>query len=364
MTDERPASDLDAIRHRIDSIDDAILDLLEQRAAAALEVARAKEREGRASFYDPERERRIVERLTAARPGRLPSASVRAVYREIISACLSLQKPLRIAYLGPEGTFSQMAARQLFGDAAAYWDASTIDGVFDAVVRGDTARGVVPIENSSEGSVAATVRALLHNELFIEREIVLQIAHCLLTRAPSLSAIARVYSHPQALAQCALWLHRNLPDIPTIDKASTSAAVLEALADPEGAALASRVAEDLYHLPVLCQNVQDVHDNATRFLVIGKSDANPTGNDKTTLAFSLEDSPGALRRALQSFEEEGITLTRIESHPSRERAWGYVFLCDMAGHRLDPQLGKAIDRLRAACAWVKLLGSYPRYRPA
>jgi chorismate mutase/prephenate dehydratase len=359
MTAERPRS-LDELRAEIDRIDDALLDALEQRARVVLDVARVKEAEGRASFYDPDRERRIVERLTLARRGILPVSAVRAVFREIISACLSLEQPLRVAYLGPEGTFSQLAARQLFGQAAAYWDAATIDGVFDAVAGGDASRGVVPLENSSEGSVSVTVRALLEGELVIERELVLEVSHCLLTRAGSLPKIARVYSHPQALGQCGLWLRRNLPDVPTIQKSSTSAAVLEALADPEGAALGSKLASELYGLPALCEGVQDDKANATRFVVIAKADAPPTGKDKTTLAFSLEDGPGALRRALGAFEEAGLSLTRIESHPSREKAWGHVFLCDLEGHRTDASVAAALGRLRAICAWVKVLGSYPR----
>ncbi len=362
MSGGDPGERLDALRGEIDALDDGILDLLQRRAGKALEVARVKEAEGRASFYDPERERRIVERLTRPGSGPLSASAVRSVFREIISACLSLQQPLRVAYLGPEGTFSQLAARRLFGQAAAYWDATTIEGVFDAVARGDASRGVVPVENSAEGPVLMTVRALLQNDLLIEREMVLEVTHCLLTRASSLPSIARVYSHPQALAQCGLWLQRNLPGVPAIQTSSTSAAVLDALGDPAGAALGSKLAGDLYGLATLCENVQDNHDNATRFLVIGKHDARPTGDDKTTLAFRLDDGPGALRRALGAFEEEGISLSRIESHPSREKAWGYVFLCDLLGHREDARVSAALERLRERAEWVKMLGSYPRFK--
>lgn len=361
MSADSPKTNLDDLRREIDSIDDDILSLLERRASVAVEVAKVKEAEGRASYYDPDRERRIVERLNSGRQGPLSALAVQAVFREIISACLSLQKPLRVAYLGPEGTFTQLAARKLFGQAAAYWDATTIDGVFDAVARGEVSRGVVPIENSSEGSVNTTLRALLQHELLIEREIVLEVAHCLLTRAASLPSVVRVYSHPQALGQCNNWLARNLPDVRIVPTSSTSAAVLEALADPEGAALGSHLAGELYGLPSLCENVQDNKDNATRFLVIGARDAAPTGDDRTSLAFSLEDGPGVLRRALGAFEDEGISLTRIESHPSREKAWGYLFFCDMLGHRTDPRVNAAIERLRASCSWVKMFGSYPRY---
>lgn len=351
---------LDRLRADIDAIDDGILALLEQRAELALEVATAKQAAGLAAYYDPERERRIVARLDAASRGRLSGTAVHAVFREIISACLSLQQPLRVAYLGPEGTFTQLAARELFGRGAEYRDATTIFGVFDAVARGHAARGVVPIENSSEGSVASTLRALVQHELLIERELVLDIRHCLLTRATALSDVTRVHSHPQALGQCSAWLQRNLPMVQVLPTASTAAAVIEALADPGSAALGSSLAGDLYGLPTLVEKVQDEPDNATRFVVVSPRDAARTGDDKTTLAFRLGEGPGELRRALEAFEAEGVDLARIESQPSRERAWAYLFSCDLAGHRDDGPIQAAIARLQASGAWVKLLGSYPR----
>lgn len=350
------------LRQAIDAVDLEILRLLEQRAEIAREIAAAKEREGVPSFYDPERERRVLERIVTAAGGALPPAALRAVFREIMSACLALQMPLAVAYLGPEGTYSHVAARRLFGQAAALRDTATIEGVFDAVARGDAARGVVPVENSTEGSVAATARALLEGDLKIEREFVLEIAHALLTRAPSLPAVARVYSHPQALGQCAQWLRKNLPDAELIQRPSTAAAARDAIGDPEGAALGHRLAGELYALPVLVEGVQDRADNATRFVVVAPSDAARTGDDKTTVAFAVDDAPGALRRALAVFEEEGVSLTRIESHPSRERPWGYVFLCDVAGHRDDGPVARVVERLSNVARWVKMLGSYPWYR--
>lgn len=347
------------LRDEIDAIDDALLALLEQRAALALDVAEAKQAANLPAYYDPERERRILARLGERVQGRLAAASVHAVFREIISACLSLQQPLRVAYLGPEGTFTQQAARALFGRAADYREAPTIAGVFDAVARGQAERGVVPIENSSEGSVAATLRALVQHELLIEREVLLDIRHQLLARASSLSDIVRVYSHPQALGQCAAWLQRNLPFVSLVHTRSTAAAVVEALGDACGAAIGSALAGDLYGLPVLVEHVNDEPDNATRFVVIAARDAARTGHDKTTLAFRLGDAAGALRRALEAFEREGINLSRIESQPSRERAWDYLFSCDLDGHRDDPPVQAAIARLREGGAWVKLLGSYP-----
>jgi chorismate mutase/prephenate dehydratase len=351
---------LDDLRATIDGIDDAILELLERRADTARAVAAEKERVGRASYYDPERERSILERLVAKSRKALPDAAIRAVYREIISACLSMQRPLRVAFLGPRGTFSEMAARGLFGDAAEYVEAATIEGVFDAVTRGDASRGVVPVENSGEGSVAATLRSLVEGELRIERETVIEVAHCLLSRASSLAKVRRVYSHPQGLGQCAAWLRKNLPDATLVQKASTAGAALEAAADPEGAAIGNRLAGEHHGLDVLASDVQDSRDNATRFLVVGPKDSPRTGDDKTTLAFGLLDRPGALRAALGAFEEEGITLSRIESQPSRDRAWSYVFVCDFGGHREDEASQRALAKLGEAAATVKVIGSYPR----
>jgi chorismate mutase/prephenate dehydratase len=348
------------LRVRIDAIDDQILELLEARAAIALQVAEVKRAEGRPLAYDPERERQVMDRMVAASQGRLNPTAIRSVYREIISACLALQRPLTVAYLGPEGTFSQMAARTLFGDAAVYRDMASIEGVFDAVARGVATRGVVPIENSTEGSVVASVRALLHTDLMIERELVLDIAHCLLTRAAALPQVRRVYSHPQALGQCAGWLRKNLPDVEWIQTASTAAAVQQATLDPTSAAIASRLAGELAGVPALVDNVQDMERNATRFVVIGPTDALATGDDRTLVAFGLDDGPGRLRRALQAFEDEGISLSHIESHPSRDRAWNYVFVAEMAGHRTDPACERALSQLHAVCTHVRVLGSFPR----
>lgn len=353
---------LDELRALIDAIDDRILDLLEQRASVAFEIADAKARAGRAGVYDPERERKVIERLVDAHSGLLPPSAVRAVYREIISACLALQRPLTVAYLGPEGTFSQMAALRLFGESAAYRDAATIEGVFDAVARGEATRGVVPLENSTEGSVAATIRGLLHGELHIERELVLDVAHSLLSRAPNLPAIRRVYSHPQALGQCTGWLRTNLPDVEWTQTTSTAAAVEHAAADPSAAAIGSRLAGELRGLHALVQNIHDNDDNATRFVVISADDAQPTGDDRTLVAFSLDDGPGALRRALSAFEDHGISLTRIESHPNRDRAWNYLFVAEMDGHRREEPVANALDALRLVCTDVRVLGSFPRFR--
>jgi len=278
-----------------------------------------------------------------------------------MSACLAIQAPVTVAFLGPEGTFTHIAARRLFGLAARYSEAATIDGVFDAVRRGVAAFGVVPFENSTEGSVTHAVDALLDGGLFIRRELVLDVAHCLLSRTDKLTAVERVYSHPQALAQCRGWLAKNLAGASFVQTSSTAGAVRDAAADPAGAAVASSLAGELLGVPVLRERIQDRAENATRFVVLGREDAPRTGRDKTTLGFALRDQAGALRRALEIFDAEGVNLSRIESRPSRQKAWEYVFLVDLEGHRDDPEIGRVVARLRSRCESLTLLGSYPRH---
>jgi chorismate mutase/prephenate dehydratase len=354
---------LDDLRQRIDQLDDAILTALDERARVVAEVGQAK-RDASLPTYDPERERLILDRL-AARAGRFPPQAIRAVYREVMSACLALQEPLKIAYMGPEGTFSHAAARTLFGLAATYTETTTLEGVFDAVTRREVKHGVVPIENSSEGSVDHALDALVDGELLIRAELELEVAQCLLARATGLAGIERVYSHPQALGQCRMWLAKNLPGAQLVQSTSTAAAVREAAADGRAAAVASRLASELHGVPVLRERIQDHAENVTRFVMISTEDAPRTGHDKTTLAFSLRDGRGALMRVLAVLDEEGINLTRIESRPSREKPWDYVFLADLEGHRDDENVARARARLAERCPLVKHLGSYPRYvRPA
>jgi chorismate mutase/prephenate dehydratase len=351
---------LDDLRQRINDLDDEILKLLEERARVVADVAQAK-REANLPTYDPEREQQVLDRL-AARAGRFPAEAVRAVYREVMSACLALQEPLKVAYLGPEGTFSHAAARSFFGLAASYTEATTFEGVFDAVARRQAQHGVVPIENSSEGSVPHAIDALVGNDLLIRAEFELEVSQCLLTRAPGLTSIERVYSHPQPLGQCRMWLAKHLSGAQLVQTASTAAAVREAVSDAKGAAIASQLASELYGVPVLREKIQDRAENFTRFIVVSHEEAARTGNDKTSLAFSLRDGRGALLRVLSVFDEEQINLSRIESRPSREKPWDYVFLAELEGHKDDANVAKAIERLRGKCPMIKLLGSYPRAR--
>jgi len=355
---------LDDLRKRINELDDGILRLLDERAHAMADVASAKNALSLPT-YDPDRERQILDRL-AARAGRFPAGAIRAVFREVMSACLALQAPLKIAYLGPEGTFSHAAARAMFGLAATYLETTTIEGVFDAVTRHEAHHGVVPIENSSEGSVPHAVDALIDGNLLIRAELELEVAQCLLTHAVGLGAIERVYSHPQPLGQCRVWLAKNLGAAQLVQTASTVVAVREAMADTRGAAIASQLAADLYGLPIVRERIQDRPENFTRFALVSIEDAPRTGSDKTTIAFSPRDAlgRGALLRVLAIFDEEELNLTRIESRPSRAKPWEYVFLADLEGHRDDPNLARAMSRLRDRCPMLKHLGSYPRHASA
>ncbi len=349
-------------RKKIDSLDDQILGLLDQRAQIATAIGALKREAGAAVFHDPEREEQVLARLEAKGAGKFPKRAIRAVFREVISACLSLEQPVAVTFLGPEGTFSHMAARSLFGLAARYREATTIEGVFEAVRTGDARYGVVPIENSTEGSVTMTADALIESDLKVRQELVLDVAHALLARPGTpLTAIERVYSHPQPLAQCRVWLAKNLPRAQQIQTSSTVVAAREALADDRGAAIASRLAAEIVgDLEVLRDGIHDRAENATRFFVVAKEDAPRTGKDKTTIAFSVREGKGALREVLGVFDDAGINLTKIESRPSRQKRWDYVFLADLEGHRTDEAVAKALAVLAERVEFAKVLGSYPR----
>jgi chorismate mutase/prephenate dehydratase len=356
---------LDDLRAQIDSLDERILALLEKRATVVAEIGEAKQGTGQ-SFHDPEREQEVLDRVVARGAGHFPREAIRSVFREIMSGCLSIEEPITVAFLGPEATFSHVAARQLFGLAARYREATTIEGVFDAVGRAEASCGVVPVENSSAGGVASTLDALVEGSLMIRQELVLEVSLCLLSRATGVTAIERVYSHPQPLAQSRLWLAKNLGSAQIVQTTSTTAAVREALGDDRSAAIASRLASELYSLPVLCDRIQDRRENATRFVVIGREDAPPTGNDKTSIAFSVPNAAerGSLKRVLDIFDRGGINLSRIESRPKGSKVWEYVFLVDVEGHREDGPVARAIEELHGKCDMVKVLGSYPRSAPA
>jgi chorismate mutase/prephenate dehydratase len=265
-----------------------------------------------------------------------------------------------IAYFGPQGTFTHAAARSVFGAKAAYLECRTIADVFEALTQRRATHGVAPIENSTEGGVSATLDGLFESDVTISGELVLEISQFLVSNAGDLASIERVYSHPQALAQCKRWLAAHLPRVELVVSASTSAAAREAAVDPAGAAVASRLAAELSGLAILREGIQDRAENATRFVILSHADAPRTGTDKTSLVFSTPHERGALRRVLEVFDAEGLNLTRIESRPARGKRWEYVFFTDLEGHRLDPPVARALSKLKELCATVKVLGSYPR----
>jgi len=353
--------ELERLRGRIDALDTALLGLLSERADIASAVGKLKAKAARPSFHDPKREERVLARVAKHGAGRFPERAIRNVFREIMSGCLAVEDALRVAFLGPQGTFSQMAAKELFGLSARYVESTSIDGVVDSVLRGDAVYGVVPFENSTEGSVGSTHDLLLESDVYVRAEHVVPIAQSLLSRAPSLGRIERVYSHPQALGQCRLWLAKHTPRAQLVQTASTALAVQEAEADEAAAAVGSALAGQLLGVPVLRAVISDRPENATRFFVLGKGKTEPTGNDRTTLVFTAPDDnkKGALRRVLSLFEAHDVNLTRIESRPSRQRAWDYVFFADVLGHEDDANLRAALAKLRRTTKFVKVCGSYP-----
>lgn len=351
--------DLDDLRRRIDALDDRLLALLNERAALAAQVGAVKAKENRA-FFVPSREKAVVARLEAANPGPFPTASLRPVFKEVMSACRSLEQGLRVAFLGPEGTFTHMAMKHQFGLSALGLPVGTVAAVFKEVEQGRADFGVVPIENSTDGAVTHTLDTFLDSPLKISAEIILEVDQCLLGRPGlDLPAVERVYSHPQGLGQCRRWLEGNLPRAALVEAPSTAEAARMAREDAGGAAIASELAADLFDLAVLRERIQDVRENATRFLVLGTAQADPTGRDKTSLLVAAKDGPGLLFHLLQPFAEAGLNLTKIESRPSRRKAWENVFFLDVAGHASDPSLAAALKALAPLCETVKVLGSYP-----
>ncbi len=349
-----------SLRDRIDRLDDQILELLNQRASCNAEIGTLKAAEGSTPFV-PGRELEIFERLEACSEGPFPRSAIRTVFREIISASISLQRGVRVAYLGPAATYTHQAAIQQFGQMADLLPSSTTAEIFDAVESGSVEYGVVPIENSNEGVVSHTLDLFVDSPLTICAEIHVAVHHALLSKSGDPGRIKAVYSHPQGLAQCRTWLELNLGNVPQHSTHSTAQAAERVAEEEDAAAIASPVAAELYGLQAVRSQIEDHPDNTTRFLVIGEQPPLRSSRDITSLLFSIKrDEVGALYKALQPFAENGVNLTRIESRPTRARAWEYVFFCDFEGHVEDPDVAKAIEELRPRCDFVKVLGSYPQ----
>lgn len=350
---------LDDIRKQIDAIDHQLLDLLSQRADLVHEVGVVKKRDG-LQIYAPEREQALLKRLVEMNQGRLPEQSIRAIYREIMSAALALEDHLKIAYLGPEGTWTHQAAIKKFGHSVDYLPQGNFADVFDQVARRKASYGVVPIENSTEGAVSHTLDLFVDSPLHICAQILLRIEHGLMAAIPR-EQIRTLYSHPQVFGQCRNWIHKHFPHADLVEVSSTTKAA-EIARDRAGegaAALGGALAAEILGLPMLDAAIQDRATNTTRFLVIGEKTCPPTGNDRTSILFAIHDRPGSLVNALKAFDEFHINLSKIESRPSKRRDWEYIFYVDLAGHCEDSQVADALVELDKHCALVKLLGSYP-----
>jgi chorismate mutase/prephenate dehydratase len=350
---------LSELRRKVNQIDAQILDLLNRRAQIVIEIGREKE-EQKIAFYVPEREEEIHRRMASLNRGPLPNSVIRAVYREILSGCLSLERPLRVAYLGPPATFTHLASMKKFGRSAEFVPMRGIGDIFTEVEKDNADYGVVPVENSTEGMVNHTLDMFVDSDLKICGEIFLEVSHTLLSLSGKLQDIKRVYSHPQALAQSRKWLEVNLPHAELVEVFSTSAAAEMSGRDPEGAAIASDLAADLYHLARVQSHIEDYPKNYTRFLVIGKAFGPRSGTDKTSILFSIRDKVGALHRILEPLARRGINLTSIESRPSKIKAWDYIFYVDFEGFVEDPPAREVLEYLCEECSLLKVLGSYPK----
>ena len=356
--------ELATLRDNIDRIDGELVRLISERAGIAHQIGALKQ-SAQSNIYRPEREAQVLRRLADLNPGPLSAGAVQTVFREIMSACLALEQALKVAYLGPAGTYSESAARKHFGSAPTLAPCPGIDDVFRSVAAGSAEYGVVPVENSTEGAVGRTLDLLLSSPLKICGEINLPVHHNLLSKRATLDNLKCVYSHPQSLGQCQDWLNRHLPGLQRIPVSSNAEAARLAAEDEAACAIAGENAAANYALHILHTNIEDDPANTTRFLVIATHDAGLSGNDKTSLACSAQNKPGAVHKLLSPLAKHGVSMSRFESRPARGLGgvggvpWEYVFFMDVLGHREDTAVKQALDELRASAGFVKELGSYP-----
>ncbi|MBL8087114.1 MAG: prephenate dehydratase [Chthonomonas sp.] len=349
---------LDEIRTEIDLLDGELIRLLNQRAELAQEVGRVKGAD-RAPFFTPERERQIFRKLEESNPGPLNAQQLQAIYREIISAARAAEKPLDVAYWGPPGTFSNMASLQTFGSSTSHVPQESIQDVFLAVEHGQADYGVCPIENSTAGVVPETLDMFPQTNVKICAETNVDIHHHLCSFAPDLSAVKRVYAGPQPANQCKRWLRGNVPHAEIVECMPTTRAIERAMEDREGAAIANKLGAEVFQIPVLVEHIEDNPHNRTRFIVIGYNEPAKTGNDKTSLMFSLRNRPGELYRSLGAFVAHGVNMMMIESRPAQRATFEYIFYCDCAGHHSDSTVHMAIESLKLCALETTILGSYP-----
>jgi chorismate mutase/prephenate dehydratase len=353
-------ADLDGIRDEIDTLDLQLLALMSRRGQLAAAAGAIKRQGDAGDVYRPEREARLLRRIAQQNPGPIPDGALLRVFTELVSACRALELPMTVAFLGPQGTYTEAAALKHFGHGVQTSPVATIDSVFRDVESGNCAYGVVPVENSTEGMVSHTLDMFLQSQLTLCGEVLLPIQHCLLSHCAAADAVTVVYSHQQSLGQCRKWLDANLPGVRRQAVSSNAEAARMAASEPGSAAIAGRVNADLYGLPVLAANIEDEPGNTTRFLVISKAGAAASGDDKTSMVFSFRNRPGGLCQAIEVFASRGIDMTRIESRPSRLERWNYVFYVDVEGHRTDEQVSQALEELAARVDYLKIVGSFPR----
>ncbi len=349
---------LEDLRKQIDALDEQIVDLLNQRARIVIEIGKIKNAQG-TPVYSPDREKAVLEKVRNANRGPLPNGTIEAIYRELMSGSFALEKPLRIAFLGPEGSYSHLAAMGKFGASVEYEAVTDIRGVFEEVMKAHADFAIVPIENSTGGGVIDTLDALVDSDVRICAEINRFIHHNLMANCP-LEAIERVYSKPEVFSQCQRWLSETGLMTKTIAVASTSKAAELARSEPSAAAIGSSLAAELYGLKLVCANIEDNPHNVTRFFVIGKESAKPTGDDKTSVMFITADKPGALVDVLEAFRSENVNLSFIQSRPSKKRNWEYYFFADAKGHVQDENVRRALAKAADHCLRLNVLGSYPQ----
>lgn len=347
------------LRKQIDILDSKIVAYLNKRSQVTLKIRNLKKKAGK-GIYSPEREQEVIRRIKNVNKGPLPNCSLEAVYREIMSGALALERPLRIAYLGPEATFTHLAAIKKFGSQLEYLPCDSIASVFREVEKANADYGVVPIENSIEGAVTHTLDMLIDSDLTICSEVMMKVAHNLLSNYAK-EKITKIYSNPQVFAQCRIWLKENFPNVEMIDTSSTAKAAQIAKVEKNSGCIANILAANVYNLKVIARNIEDYSSNITRFLVISSNKAaGPTGRDRTSVVFSIKDKVGALYGILAPFKKYGINLTKIESRPSKKKAWDYYFFLDLEGYIENKNVSCALKELESNTKYLKILGSYPK----
>jgi chorismate mutase/prephenate dehydratase len=356
MDDDSSEKGIAGRRAGIDRIDGELVTLLSERARLAQEIGKLK---GDGPVLRPEREAEVLRRATSANPGPLPNESLGRVFAEIVSACRALEQRLRIAYLGPAGTFSEMAVGKHFGHSVDGVPLPSIDEVFREAETGATQFAVVPVENSTEGAVGRTLDLLLQTPLAICAEVVLRVHQNLMAKGDSVAGVARVYSHAQSLAQCHQWLAANLPQVERVQVASNAEAARLAAQEPTACAVGPAIAAERYGLNLLAENIEDAPNNLTRFLVLGSLETAPTGKDLTSLVMSAPNRPGAVHALIAPFAKHGVSMSRIESRPARVGRWEYMFYIDVEGHQRDAKVANALAELKGLAPFLKVLGSYP-----